>query len=745
MTAPRPTVLAIGMGAVGDQPGGLNRYVAESARALQACGWTARAVTVPPTGPLLRRLLSSARDSAKAAAGTDVVAAHFSLYAWWPVVAGALRRHPVVAHVHGPWADEGDDGAAVRRAKRAVERAVYRRALRVVVLSDAVRDVVVDRYGVDPARVLVLPPGVDRDRFCPGPADRRALGLPDDGPVVLAVRRLVPRMGLPVLVDALADVPGAHLAVVGDGPERAALEQRVADRGLAGRTTFAGRVHDDDLVRWYRAADVTVVPSVAHEGWGLVVDESLATGTPVVASRHGGLPAALGSAAADCLVPPGDAGALADRLRDGLDGTRPLPDAGTCRAATAGRGWTDVAARLADVYGAVARPRVVVVGHCARPSGAELALLALAPHLADAVELTVVLGEDGPVADRLRAAGVAVDVLGLPAGLAASGRHGAAAGGLLGGPGYALRLAALLRRRRATVVHAWTLKAGLVAGPAARLAGVPLVQSARDRLAPDYLADRRADVVRRATDRLATAVVANSATTLATWRPTRARGVVVPSPGVVRDAVERTAGGPFTVACLSRLSPWKGQGLAVRAFAQAFPADDPAGDPAGDPTGDPTATARLRLLGDAWFGEDAWRDDVLALADALGVRDRVDLVGHRDDVAAQLADVDVVVACSTVPEPFGQVVVDAMTAGRAVVAADEGGPAETVHDGVDGLLVPPRDAGALAAALRRLHDDPALRARLAQRGRRTATGYRPETLAAALLDVYRAATGEAPP
>ncbi|HWH28216.1 MAG TPA: glycosyltransferase family 4 protein [Mycobacteriales bacterium] len=729
MTASRPAVLAIGMGELADQPGGLNRYVAETGRALRRQGWAVRTVTVPPSAPLAARLVSAARVAARSAAATDVVAVHFALYAWWPVVAGALRRHPLVAHVHGPWADEGDDRASARRLKRAVERAVYRRALRVVVLSDAVRDVVVAGYGVDPARVLVLPPGVDRDRFAPGPVDRAALGLPGDVPVVLAVRRLVPRMGLPVLVDALADVPGAHLAVVGDGPERAALEQRAARRGVAARTTFAGRVADDDLVRWYRAADVTVVPSVAHEGWGLVVDESLATGTPVVASRHGGLPAALAGLGGAGLVPPGDPAALAARLREALDGTRPLPATEACRDSTAGRDWAAVAARLERVYRAVARPRVVVVGHCARPSGAELALLALAPHLAGAVELTVVLGEDGPVAERLRAAGVAVDVLALPPGLAAGGRHGAAAGGLVGLPGYALRLAALLRRRRATVVHAWTLKAGLAAGPAARLAGVPLVQSARDRLAPDYLPGRRAAVVRRATDRLAAAVVANSATTLATWRPVRARGWVVASPGVVREEVDRRRGGPFTVACLSRLSPWKGQDLAVRAFAEAFPA----------------GTARLRLLGDAWFGEDAWREEVVALAASLGVHDRVDLVGHRDDVAEQLADVDVVVACSTVPEPFGQVVVDAMTAGRAVVAAAEGGPAETVTDGVDGLLVPPRDAQALAAALRRLHDDPALRSRLAEQGRASAAGYRPEALAAALLDVYRAVTREAPP
>lgn len=690
-------LLVLGMGDPAEQPGGLNRYVFALAGALGV-----EPVTVPPRAPLPVRLVTVAR----LARGADVVDAHLALYAWWPVVVGRLRRTPLVVHLHGPWADE-DPGAGpvVRAAMRAVERAVYRRASRVVVLSPSVRDVAVGRYGVDPARVVVVPPGVDRERFRPGPDERAALGVPADRPLLLTVRRLVPRTGVDVLLAALRDVPDAHLAVVGDGPER----PRLAALADPARTTFAGRVDDAELARWYRSAAVTVVPSVAHEGWGLVVEESLASGTPVVASRQGGLVHALASFP-DCLVPPGDPAALAARLRAALAGD--VPSAQECRAAT--RDWSRTAARTRELCAAVARPRVVVVGHTAVPSGAELALTVLAPELARCVELTVVLGEHGPVADRLRAAGIAVDVLPLPPGLAGRPRTGlrpADAAAAL----HAVRLARLLRRRRATLVHAWTLTAGLVAVPAARLAGVPVVWSARDRLTRDHLPDtvaRGARLLARSTH-----VVANSRTTLGTWRT---GGTVVGSPGVVRGPVAR-AEGPFTLACLSRLAPWKGQDLALRAFARAFPDGD----------------ARLRLVGGTWFGAEPVREQLRQLAGELGVADRVDVVGHRDDVAAELAHVDVVVACSTVPEPFGQVVVDALVAGRAVVATAEGGPAETLTDGVDGLLVPPRDEGALAAALRRLSEDPALRARLAHAGRSTAERYRPDRLAAALVEVYR--------
>src|SRR5207249_5828406 len=116
-----------------------------------------------------------------------------------------------------------------------------------------------------------------------------------------------------------------------DGPSRGALEDSVAERALGDRVRFVGRIDDGQLLACYRAADVAVVPSVALEGFGLVVLEALACGTPVIASEVGGLPEVLSPLDRSMLVPPGDAGALADRLASALDGTKPLPDSVRCR------------------------------------------------------------------------------------------------------------------------------------------------------------------------------------------------------------------------------------------------------------------------------------------------------------------------------------------------------------------------------------------------------------------------------
>ena len=111
--------------------------------------------------------------------------------------------------------------------------------------------------------------------------------------------------------------------------------------------------------------------------------------------------------------------------------------------------------------------------------------------------------------------------------------------------------------------------------------------------------------------------------------------------------------------------------------------------------------------------------------------------GFRDDVFAALAELDVLVHASTLPEPFGQVVIEGMAAGLPVVAAAAGGPLEIVTDDVDGILVPPADPDALATALLRLADNPALRAELGLQARRRALEFRPERVAEEVANLYR--------
>jgi glycosyltransferase involved in cell wall biosynthesis len=197
----------------------------------------------------------------------------------------------------------------------------FRRADVLLTVSEDLRSKVL-ALGVDPARVHTLYQGVDRSAFHPGDRveARQRLGLPAHGRVVLWVGRMVPVKALGVLL-AAADrlrrtAPDLRICLVGAGPEKPALRARAAAAGLSDVVDFVGEKDQAELPDWYRAADLTVLPSLS-EGVPNVLRESLACGTPFVASRVGGI-AELTAAPWGRLVPPGDQVALADELERAL-------------------------------------------------------------------------------------------------------------------------------------------------------------------------------------------------------------------------------------------------------------------------------------------------------------------------------------------------------------------------------------------------------------------------------------------
>ncbi len=201
-----------------------------------------------------------------------------------------------------------------RRLSRAFERFVLRRAAFVIAGNQAAR-ARVERLGVPAGRVHVLPQfGVDPARYAR--ADASALGarLGLVHPVVGFVGRLVPEKGVDLLVDALGPLD-AQLLLVGDGPDRRALERRVAG-WPRGRAVFAGAVPHEAVPDYLAAVDVLVLPSRTTSTWaeqfGHVLIEAMAAGVPVVGSSSAAIPEVVGDAG--LLFPEGDAHALRARL-----------------------------------------------------------------------------------------------------------------------------------------------------------------------------------------------------------------------------------------------------------------------------------------------------------------------------------------------------------------------------------------------------------------------------------------------
>ena len=270
--------------------------------------------------------------------GFDLVHTHFAFAGVGPLrtLPPALPR---VRTFHGPWDAEGwvEDRAhepgwrghlmalAKRQFRRRVEAASLRASDHVLTLSEAFRSEVIGRFGVPAGRVQKIAGGTDTARFRPAdPGEaRRALGLPLDRRVLLSVRRLVPRMGLDNLLEALPAVVARHpdvlLVLGGKGPERERLERLVAARRLEAHVRMVGYISEADLPRYFQAADLFVLPTVALEGFGLVTTEALACGTPVVGTHIGATPEILSALEPRLIAPGTSPAALAAALRRFLE------------------------------------------------------------------------------------------------------------------------------------------------------------------------------------------------------------------------------------------------------------------------------------------------------------------------------------------------------------------------------------------------------------------------------------------
>jgi glycosyltransferase involved in cell wall biosynthesis len=186
-------------------------------------------------------------------------------------------------------------------ARRGIEWLVMSRCHRIVVLSEFMRQRVMATHGIAPERIILVPGAADPSLFRPA-ADRRELrrmlGLLEDRTILFTVRNLVPRMGLETLLDAFSMLGQAGqrclLVIGGEGPLRARLEAGIRQRQLEQVVRLVGFIPEEQLVAYYQAADLVLMPTAQLEGFGLVTVEALACGTPVVGTPVGAIPEVLG-------------------------------------------------------------------------------------------------------------------------------------------------------------------------------------------------------------------------------------------------------------------------------------------------------------------------------------------------------------------------------------------------------------------------------------------------------------------
>lgn len=310
-----------------EQLGGLQRYVRELAGAIAArdipVTVLARRVADAPRrertadGVEILRFDVPARGdrlylatyplaSLRAVAGTvargrGVVHVHYPLQGMAPALAGVpyvqtfhapIHRELLPEH-HGRYPLPGVLRRPLVAVARGGEALVARRAAATIVLTRYMRDRLAELSRAAALRAEVIPGGLDADRFSPGPGVEHPIARGAD-PLLFTARRLVPRTGVAELVRAMPEVvralPQARLAIAGEGPLSCEVERLVAELSLTDVVFLLGRVSDRDLVRWYRAAALFVLPTQELEGFGISTIEALACGTPVVGTPVGGTP-----------------------------------------------------------------------------------------------------------------------------------------------------------------------------------------------------------------------------------------------------------------------------------------------------------------------------------------------------------------------------------------------------------------------------------------------------------------------
>ena len=676
----------------------------------------------------------------------DVAMIHQSLAGLGPILFryGMVNRWVYVCHslAHEEYLTRAERAATTHerarrrlsvRARRWIERMVIRRCHHVIVLSEFMKQQVIATHGITPKSITVVPGAADPAMFYP-PQDRneirRELKLPENRTVLFTVRNLVPRMGLEHLLEAMTMLGEEQrdllLLIGGDGQLRSRLEEHISSKGLQDAVRLLGFVPEDQLAKYYQASDLVVMPTRQLEGFGLVTVEALACGTLVMGTPVGAIPEVLSTVDPMFVTEGTDAASLAKTLRLILKRFRSQPGERE-RWSKKGRAvveqrynWAAHTVDLDRLFARLSKNRpalsrepsgakkvIHVITRLDHGGSAQNTMLTALGHDRAQFELLVVAGypgrwdaQGGQVATeencrRLENAGVRWMLL--PS--LTREVH------LLKDIQALWQLTRLFWQERPALVHTHTSKAGVLGRVAAWIAKVPvIVHTPHGHVFYGHFGPIRSwlflqieRVLSAMTDRLIALTDAERQDHLDRDVGKADRFAVVPS-GIDRERFERARaqrkqqpdwfGCPsdaLIVGSVGWLTDIKGHEYLIEAVAklkQDFPS--------------------LHLV---IIGSGDRHEALLQQAELVGLRDTVHLLGHRDDVEACLAGMDLFVLPS-LNEGMGRALVEAMAAGLPVIASRVGGIPAVISHEQTGLLVPPGNAGALADAIRRLLDRP---------------------------------------
>lgn len=223
-----------------------------------------------------------------------------------------------ILHFHGPWYLESKFQKPKARLRNSIkfllEILILKKFRKIICVSQAFADILTSIYKVKACNISIIPAGVDVEHFSPKTKLRSNANL--ENIIHLGtVRRLVPRMGLEILIASMPELPDCKLSIAGVGPIQNELKMLVKDLGLSERVTFTGYIEEIDLPNFYRSLDLCVIPSIALEGFCITALEAMACGIPVIATNINGLKESVGRCDPKLLFDPNSISSLVSQIQ----------------------------------------------------------------------------------------------------------------------------------------------------------------------------------------------------------------------------------------------------------------------------------------------------------------------------------------------------------------------------------------------------------------------------------------------
>ena len=656
---------------------------------------------INPFDPTLHRIFWLLKSALKVRRDTSVIYSHFALHG---LIISLVVHAPVISFFHGPWAQESliSSGSKLKwfKLQRFIEKLVYSKSRYIHCASESFKEILISEFEIEERKIVVVPLGVDLDRFVVREKKiaRGMLGLAESDLIFVSVRRLTNRMGVADLIEGFSNFfsesSKGKLFIIGQGAQKDDYERQIESLGLSNCVKILGAISDSELPLWYAAADASVVPSRDLEGFGLVALESLACGTPVLASRCGGLEEIIETWNNDFLFDPSHPEQISTKLLAFSRG-KLSESSGNCREYASSYTW---GRSFASIKSSLEKTRILFLSSEDLISGAELSLFELAKNLSGRIDSEVLIGGVGPLYEKFQKLDIPSEMF--PKLSLDFTRHSTKfhlIKTLLKVPAASYSVFRKIRSSDADVVFINTFKTLLISSLGVIFTEKRVIFWAHDSFDFKSRSQLGKRIFYWSIFKFSNIeIVCNSRFTARTLLENIGVSSAFVLYPIIRNPSVNHSGAPhdsIRIGICGRIAEWKGQLFAIQALEHLLSTSD---------------HIVLEILGSPLFGDDEYFERIKNFIVDRDLSKKVILLPFQESPENIVASWDFAIHSSILPEPFGRTVVESLMVGVPVIVPDTGGPSEIVSDGENGLTYKIADSQDLYLKVCQLVENPLL-------------------------------------